>query len=397
MAETTDKLVTLSNLAQFKNKMDGTISSSVSAEAELRDAADRALAEQISNAVGGSKTTAAIQVLGGPLADDAEDNWPAAWKDEAGNKSIPEGITLQQVLENLFFAIKWGSPKTPIYSFNPTLANNPTASLSKTGLVPVGTEVTITYAANGSATNTTAKVTCTGFDYGYSTNGASKTANDTTYSQNASAGSVSGTLTASGTYDGDGVTSGDKKIVTVGEHTLSVSQSGLSVNPGNFVETSVYNVSNTGSVNTDAVFTVSDANANLSQKICAAKTTTVKVTGYYPIFVGQLATPATNETFVSSMFDELDKSLSSVPTKVTINAGTCTYFIAVPENNANYSKSGIKVYDPTTKDEFGKSNVTGVVAIPMLNNAGNENYKVFYISNAAGWASATNFVVEFTK
>lgn len=397
MAETTDKLVTLSNLAQFKDKMDGTISSSVSAEAELRVAADRALAEQISSAVGGSKTTAAIQVLGGPLADDAEDNWPAAWKDEAGNKSIPEGITLQQVLENLFFAVKWGSPKTPIYSFNPTLANNPTASLSETGLVPVGTEVTITYAANGSATNTTAKVTCTGFDYGYSTNGASKTTDDTTYSQNASAGSVNGTLTASGTYDSVGVTSGDKKIVTVGEHTLSVSQSGLSVDPGNFVETSVYNVSNTGSVNTEAVFTVSDANANLSQKTCAAKTTTVKVTGYYPIFVGQLATPATNETFVSSMFNGLDKSLSSVPTKVTINAGTCAYFIAVPENNANYNKSGIKVYDPTTKDEFGKSNVTDVVAIPMLNNAGNENYKVFYISNAAGWNSTTNFVVEFTK
>lgn len=52
-----------------------------------------------------TKTTSDIVVAGGPLANnvnESSDSWPSEWKDASGNKKIPVGTSVQELLEKLF-------------------------------------------------------------------------------------------------------------------------------------------------------------------------------------------------------------------------------------------------------------------------------------------------------
>ena len=89
------------------------------------------------------KTVETIQIAGGPLANNvAESNevWP--WKDEAGNKIIPAGKSVQEILSAMFLKVVNGTVKWGSASWSPSLAK-PTISLSEAGPVEVGSTVTI--------------------------------------------------------------------------------------------------------------------------------------------------------------------------------------------------------------------------------------------------------------
>jgi hypothetical protein len=93
------------------------------------------------------RLTEEITVAGGPLADDTTDNWPEDWKDASGNKVLPKGLSMQDILLNLFLKEKDGSVSWSTISWDPKMGN-PTATLSSNGPVEVGTTVTATIAAN---------------------------------------------------------------------------------------------------------------------------------------------------------------------------------------------------------------------------------------------------------
>ena len=54
------------------------------------------------------KTVEDIQIAGGPLANNvvaSSEVWPADWKDESGNKIIPAGKSVQEILTALFLKV----------------------------------------------------------------------------------------------------------------------------------------------------------------------------------------------------------------------------------------------------------------------------------------------------
>ena len=121
---------------------------------------------------GAGITTNDIIVAGGPLSDDVQDNWPSEWTDLQGNKIIPSGSTLDEILSKLFSKETWYMPSIT-YGWNNTITKAPTVNIStaQTGNIGNATlEVgTIVY-FNGATANTsdvTYKVESSGCDNGY--------------------------------------------------------------------------------------------------------------------------------------------------------------------------------------------------------------------------------------
>ena len=210
----------------------------------------------ISSEAGDTTTKNDIIIAGGPLANNVTetgDTWPTDWKDDAGNKIIPKNRSLEEILKALFLQEKYGKLSDPVYAWDPALSNTPTVDIKQNTtsvvnkLVPVGTEVTVSFAIHEGETNQ-ATATISGATYGYSLN--STTIEDgTSYTANATGQDVTGTLEIeSATFQGVDVKSqqaGAKYKVKEGDNTLSVKQSGRTAIPGSFVDATVYNVSNT--------------------------------------------------------------------------------------------------------------------------------------------------------
>lgn len=224
-----------------------------------------------------AKTTEAITVAGGPLADDATDNWPTAWKDAAGNRIIPEGVTLHEALVNLFLkvingTVTWGTP-----SWNPSIGK-PTATLSSNGPVEVGTEVTATVAVNNSVSGNTRSATCTASQGHFLTEDGEWQSGNKTVSK---AGTTSGSNTLSCKWNNatTAITSGTTKLKVVeGTNTLSVSQSGMSASVDALPLTKVYASTNTKKVLSDVSATLSDTKPS-NKALTSSNSDTI--VGYY--------------------------------------------------------------------------------------------------------------------
>ena len=108
-----------------------------------------------------SRTTADIVVAGGPLANnvaDSADVWPWALKD--GNKVIPAGTSIQDILQGLFLKTVNGTVKWGNITWNPSL-NKPTVTLSSDGPVEVGANVTCTVSTTSTVSSNQRKAICT--------------------------------------------------------------------------------------------------------------------------------------------------------------------------------------------------------------------------------------------
>ena len=368
----------------------------------------------ISSEAGDTTTKNDIIIAGGPLANNVTetgDTWPTDWKDDAGNKIIPKDKSLEEILKALFLQEKYGTLTDPVYAWNPALSNTPSVDIKenttsvKGELVPVGTEVSVSFAIHEGETNQVT-ATVSGATYGYSLNGTT-IEDGTSYIANATGQDVTGTLEIeSATFQGVDVKSqqtGAKYKVKEGDNTLSVKQSGRTATSGSFADATVYNVSNTRTINTQDFKTINQAGFEAATSVYAggskalSNSISVKVIGYYPIYYGWLTDTSDTITsdyitanFVKTLKASLDKTPNAnVPTTTTTGAGNSSFILALP---VDLGYTSIVVKNATNEAPAGTPHYVDV------NNVVEEKqYRVFYIANSTPTTGDATFKIELKK
>lgn len=366
----------------------------------------------ISSEAGETTTKNNIIIAGGPLANnvtETSDTWPTGWLDDAGNKIIPKNKSLEEILKALFLQEKYGTLSDPVYAWDPTISTTPVVDIKenttsvKGKLVPVGTEVSVSFSPSGEAINQ-ATATVSGATYGYSLDGTA-IENGISYTANATPQSVTGTLTiASATFKGVPVNSqeaGTKYKVEEGDNTLSVTQSGLTVTPGTFADATVYNVSNTKTINREDYKTINQAGFTSSTAYAESKalsnSISVKVTGYYPIYYGWLTDTSDTITsdyitanFVKTLKARLDKTPNAnVPTTTTTGPGNSSFILALP---VDLGYTSIVVKNATNEAPAGTPYYVDVDSVVET-----KQYRVFYIANSTPTTGDATFKIELKK
>ena len=368
----------------------------------------------ISSEAGETTTKNNIIIAGGPLANNVTetgDTWPTGWVDDAGNKIIPKNKSLEEILKVLFLQEKYGILTDPVYAWDPVLSNKPSVDIKKDTasvidtLVPVGTEVTVSFAIHEGETNQ-ATATVSGATYGYSLDGTNIT-NGTSYTANATGQRVDGTLVIeSATFQGENVKSqvaGAKYKVKEGDNTLSVKQSGRTAIPGSFADATVYNVSNTKTINREGFKTINQAGFEAATSVYAggskalSNSISVKVTGYYPIYYGWLTDTSdiiNKEHIIAHFVDTLKAQLTmtpdaNVPTTTTTGPGNSSFILALP---VDLGYTSIVVKNATNETPAGTPYYVDVNSVVE-----EKQYRVFYIANSTPTTGDATFKIELKK
>ena len=174
------------------------------------------------------KTVEDIQIAGGPLANnvaETNDEWP--WKDEAGNKIIPAGKSVQEILSAMFLKVVDGTVKWGLASWDPTLAK-PTVVLSSNGPVEVGSKVTISTLSAGAATAGSRSATCK-CSQGYFEADADGNPTGSHISGNKTISvdaSISGEASLACTWNGVACDASAELVVVEGTNTVKATQTG---------------------------------------------------------------------------------------------------------------------------------------------------------------------------
>lgn len=368
----------------------------------------------ISSEGGETTTKNDIIIAGGPLANNVTetgDTWPTDWKDTAGNKIIPKDKSLEEILKALFLQEKYGTLSDPVYAWNPTISTTPVVDIkenttsAKGKLVPVGTEVSVSFSPSGEATNQ-ATATVSGATYGYSLDGTT-IKEGSKYIANATGQDVTGTLEIeSATFQGKDVKLQEAKTkykVKEGDNILSVRQSGLTVTPGSFADATVYNVSNTKTINKADFKTINQdgftSSTAYKESKALSNSTSVKVTGYYPIYYGWLNdTDATiNKNYIIAHFvDTLKAQLTMTPNatrpiETSAKVGNATFILAL--RGTGYTEDNkITVLNKTNSAPAGT-----IQFVEVTNAHDTETYTVFFATNADGLENAATFNITYNK
>lgn len=372
----------------------------------------------ISSESGETTTKNDIIIAGGPLANNVTetgDTWPTSWKDDAGNKIIPKNKSLEEVLKALFLQEKYGTLSDPVYAWNPALSNKPSVDIKKdttsviNKLLPVGTEVTVSFSTREGETNQ-ATATVSGATYGYSLDGTT-IKEGSKYIANATGQDVTGTLEIkSATFQGKDVNQGkDVKLqeagtkykVKEGDNILSVTQSGRTATPGSFADARVYNVSNTKTINKADFKTINQVGFTSSTAYKESKalsnSTSVKVTGYYPIYYGWLTDTSdtiTSDYITNHFVDTLKSKLTmttnaNVPTTTTTGPGNSSFILALP---VDLGYTSIVVKNATNEAPAGTPYYVDVNSVVE-----EKQYRVFYIANSTPTTGDATFKIELKK
>ncbi len=341
--------------------------------------------------VDATKTTLGktIQIAGGPLANDvAESNevWP--WQDEGGNRVIPAGATLEEILSTLFLKVINGTVTWGNASWTPSV-NAPTVALSANEL-EVGSVVKVSTLSAGTANGGTRTATCT-CSQGYfdaNTEGnptGSHISGNKTISVN---GTVDGTASLSCTWNGNGqeitVNSTELSVIE-GTNRLVVSQSGQTAKCDALPNTKVFGATNT-KVLLDNVHATFNDTKPADKALTSSKEVTM--TGKYKYFMGY----SSNTAF--SDFDSASVRALTTKTGWVIKNGT-TEIVGATAIKSN--GSSIVIACPATYklasinngvganiiDSFTTKGSQGIVEVTTGNIITNYNVYVYPITNGA--------------
>ena len=183
-----------------------------------------------------------------------------------------------------------------------------------------------------------------------------------------------------------------------------MTQGGLTATPGTFADATVYNVSNTKTINAQdsktidqAGFTSSGAYARGSKAL--SNSISVKVTGYYPIYYGWLNdTDATiNKNYIIAHFvDTLKAQLTMTPnatrpTETSAKTRNATFILAL--RGTGYTEANkITVLNKTNSVPAGT-----IQFVEVTNVHDTETYTVFFAANASGLENAATFNITYNK
>lgn len=244
--------------------------------------------------VDASKTTlgSSIQIAGGPLANnvvDSVDVWPTGWTDESGNKVIPSGKTMEEILTALFLKVVEGTVSWDANaSWSPSLGK-PTVQMSSS-TVEVGAKVKVSKltAGTASAGTRTATCACSQGHFLADANGnptGNHVAGNKTISKN---GSIEGTASYAWTWNGTStdvtVNSTELTASNEGANKIKVTQSGQSAVVEALPTTKVFAATNTKAVLTGASATFTDTFTGTTSSGLSRTSDEVTVNAYYPIY-----------------------------------------------------------------------------------------------------------------
>lgn len=312
--------------------------------------------------VDATKTTlgTTIQIAGGPLANDvAESNevWP--WY-EGGNRVIPAGKSMEEILTALFLKVVNGTVKWGSASWSPTI-NEPSVTMSASE-VEVGTTVKVTKLQAGGVDAKTRTATCT-CSQGYFNADAdgnptgSHNAGNKTISVTAS---IDGTAALACTWNDvatDITVNSTELDVVEGTNTFIASQSGQKAVCNALPTTKVFAATNT-KVLLDSVSATFSENKPADKPLSKSKTVTV--TGKYKYFMGY-----SSNTEYSQFNSAAVRALTTKTGNVTVD-GTTT------------------IVDGTAIKSNGKSII---IACPA-------KYKLASINNGVGANIIDNFTTK---
>lgn len=347
------------------------------------------------------KTVETIQIAGGPLANDvAESNevWP--WKDDAGNKIIPAGKSIQEILSAMFLKVVNGTVKWGSASWSPTLAN-PTITLSSNGPVEVGSTVTISTLSAGAADAKKRSVTCT-CSQGYfnadaegNPTGAHQAGNKTI---NVTA-TVTGEASLACTWNGNAINASDNLIVGEGTNKVKASQSGQTATCEALPTTKVFAATNTKSLLADTSASFSE-NKPADKPLTSSNTDTIE--GKYKYFIGCYGDSTfANKTYTVESIRTTDKKQEGfmdgkkINTTITVPAGTKGMYIAIPEGVDNTGASLNVIQTTALNTPVGGEMAENVRTMTAFNCAGTatKNYKVFTWAFNGGTAGEETFSI----
>lgn len=345
-------------------------------------------------------TNAPIIVAGGPLADDVinDDSWPKDWKDADGNKQIPANTSLQDILTNLFLKTVNGTLTGPTYTWNPSLGaptltvKQGTTSISTGKHLPLGTQLTVTYAKNTTVSNLgqTVKVTST---QGYFKNDET-THNAGDYTETVNCTYVTTNVAASATWGTTAINSGNTITVdATGNKKVTVSNGNATCTASNFTGITLYPSTNTKSKLTTGSKTIAEGIGTLSATKTINSSASLTVYGYEPVFYGKYS-----DTNIASTFWTVDtmtgkESIENAPTEQTMETGDGTIFIALPTDHDNYTKT--LEWRSTADDSLLGTTKTATVSFTHPNTSITTTYKVFYVTAAAGWGSPQGYKLSW--
>lgn len=244
--------------------------------------------------VDASKTTlgSSIQIAGGPLANnvvDSVDVWPTGWTDESGNKVIPSGKTMEEILTALFLKVVEGTVSwDDNASWSPSLGK-PTVQMSSS-TVEVGAKVKVSKLTAGSASagTRTATCACSQGHFLADANGnptGNHVAGNKTLSKR---GSIEGTASYAWTWNGTStdvtVNSTELTASNEGANKIKVTQSGQSAVVEALPTTKVFAATNTKAVLTGASATFTDTFTGTTSSGLSRTSDEVTVNAYYPIY-----------------------------------------------------------------------------------------------------------------
>lgn len=312
-----------------------------------------------------TETTKDIQLVGGPLAD--------LCKNIYADGKIPAGTSMQELLEKLFYSENWStvsiSKGTP--GFN---ALSTGITLSKSGDVKIGTEVTISNITVGQ-TNKSANATISGFDYGkYSLDGTTKKTG-TSVSKAWSYTSEEPTVSITG-YNGFGLSTipaeDSTLVASLGTNSITVTGVGVDRTASCEQVGPVYDVSNLDNIATESanIYTIEAQSKTITAP--ASKEATASVTGVYPIYTnanaaGNIENPTVEIIKNDSVFE--------------VEYGPETSYFHMFAYPASHTLSKVENFNPQSQqygDYVGGSNTTDSDIV-----IGEQAYKLWTRAGAA--------------
>ena len=253
-----------------------------------------------------TKLSTTIEVKGGPLANDAEDNWP--WID-GDKKVIPSGKTMEEILTALFLKVVSGSVSWSTVTYAPTLSQ-PVATLSKSGNVEVGTELTATANTTSTVSSNTRSASGSGTEGHFdSLTGTWKSDSaKTTVSKN---GDYSGTTSIKTYWNGAETTieNGVTKLYATkeGANTFKVDQSGITAYVDRLDSTTIYASTNTHEIVSGTSATLSDTGTTPTTSTGLTSTKSVTVNAYYKYYIGFATSVPTDTAGITALTGYLNQ------------------------------------------------------------------------------------------